>query len=117
MARSACASNLSPGVRCRPADSSGGIATRTITTWRASTPSKPTSRCSKWRMAAVHHEIPTNAWSILKVSARGNRFQVYVDHRRIMQGWDNTFLTGGKVGLWTVADPVPYFDDFRINPR
>src|ERR1039457_3278084 len=68
-------------------------------------------------MAGVHHEIPTNAWSILKVSARGNRFQVYVDHRRIMQGWDNTFLTGGKVGLWTVADSVTYFDDFRINPR
>ena len=68
-------------------------------------------------MAGVHHEIPTNAWSILKVSARGNRFQVYMDHRRILQGWDNTFMGGGKVGLWTVADSVTYFDDFRVSPR
>ena len=68
-------------------------------------------------MDAVRHEIPTNAWGILKVSARGNRFQVYMDHRRILQGWDNTFLTAGKVGLWTVADSVTYFDDFRVNPR
>ena len=68
-------------------------------------------------MEGVHHEIPTNAWSILKVTARGNRFQVFMDHRRILQGWDNTFLTPGKVGLWTVADSVTYFDDFRINPR
>ena len=68
-------------------------------------------------MAGVRHEIPTNAWSILKVAARGNRFQVYMDHRRILQGWDNTFLTGGKVGLWTVADSVTYFDEFRFTPK
>jgi hypothetical protein len=68
-------------------------------------------------MAGVHHEIPSNAWSILKVAARGNRFQVYMDHRRILQGWDNTFMSGGKVGLWTVADSVTYFDEFRVTPR
>jgi hypothetical protein len=68
-------------------------------------------------MDAVRHEIPTNAWSILKISARGNRFQIYMDHRRVLQGWDNTFLSPGKVGLWTVADSVTYFDEFRVNPR
>ena len=68
-------------------------------------------------MPGVHHEIPSNAWSILKVAARGNRFQVYMDHRRILQGWDNTFLNGGKVGLWTVADSVTYFDEFRVTPK
>ena len=68
-------------------------------------------------MPGVHHEIPSNAWSILKVAARGNRFQVYMDHRRILQGWDNTFMSGGKVGLWTVADSVTYFDEFRVTPK
>jgi hypothetical protein len=66
---------------------------------------------------AAPHEIPANTWSILKVSARGNRFQVYVDHRRILQGFDGTFGGAGKVGLWTVADSVTYFDDFRVYPR
>jgi len=68
-------------------------------------------------LAGVRHEIPTNAWSILKVSVRGNRFQVYMDHRRVLQVTDSTFTGPGKVGLWTVADSVTYFDDFRVNPK
>src|SRR5271157_543139 len=63
----------------------------------------------------VRHDIPSNAWLILKVSVRGDRFQVYVNHQRILQSWDRTFAGPGKVGLWTVADSVTYFDDFRIN--
>jgi hypothetical protein len=65
----------------------------------------------------AQHLIPANAWSILKVSARGDRFQVYLDHRRILQGYDRTFGKAGKVGLWTVADSVTYFDDFRVYPK
>ena len=68
-------------------------------------------------MPGVKRDIPSNGWSILKVSARGSRFQIYVDHRRILQGWDSTFLHAGKVGLWTVADAVTYFDDFRVYPK
>jgi hypothetical protein len=67
--------------------------------------------------ALVPHDIPSNAWSILKVSVRGDRFQVYVNHRRILQGFDHTFRGAGKVGLWTVADSVTYFDDFRVYPK
>jgi len=67
----------------------------------------------------VKHDLPGNGtgWSILKVSVRGNRFQVFLDHRRILQGWDNTFLGEGGVGLWTGADSVTYFDDFRVYAR
>ena len=68
-------------------------------------------------MAPAHHEVPTNDWSILKVAVKGNRFQIYVDHRRVLQGNDNTFKGTGGVGLWTVADSVIYFDDFRIFPK
>ena len=65
----------------------------------------------------VKHDIHRNAWQILKVSVRGNRFQVYVNHRRILQAEDSTFATPGKVGLSTVADSITYFDDFRIYPK
>ncbi len=68
-------------------------------------------------MAVVKHDIPANEWTILKISARGNRFQVYLDHRRILEGRDNTFSGPGKVGLWTGADSVTYFDDFRVYPK
>jgi len=68
-------------------------------------------------LPAATHDIPINAWTILKVSARGDRFQVYLDHRRILQGVDRTFGGAGKVGLWTEADSVTYFDDFRVYPK
>ena len=68
-------------------------------------------------MAAAKHEVSWNGWSILKVSMRGSRFQIYVDHRRVLQGEDGTFAHAGKVGLWTGADSVTYFDDFRVYPR
>lgn len=65
----------------------------------------------------VRHDIPSNAWSILKVSVRGPKFQVYVNHHRILESWDRTFKGAGKVGLWTVSDSVTYFDDFRVYPK
>jgi hypothetical protein len=68
-------------------------------------------------LGGVRHEIPMNGWTILKVSARGSRFQVYLDHRRVLEGFDSTFTGSGKVGLCTVGDSVMYFDDFRVYPK
>jgi hypothetical protein len=67
--------------------------------------------------AGVRHDIPANAWSILKVSVRGSKFQVFVNHRRLLQAEDKTFQNTGKVGLWTKGDAVTYFDDFRVYPK
>jgi hypothetical protein len=67
--------------------------------------------------AGVPHDIPAGAWSILKVSVRGKRFQVYVNHRRVLQAQDTTFGQSGKVGLWTKGDASTYFDDFRVYPK
>jgi hypothetical protein len=68
-------------------------------------------------VTGVKHDISANTWCILKIWTRGNRFEVYLDHRRILRGQDNTFSTSGRVGLWTGADSVTYFDDFRVYPR
>ena len=65
----------------------------------------------------VKHDIPANAWQILKVSFRGNQFQVYVNHRRLFQAQDSAYIGPGKVGLCTAADSVTYFNDFRVYPK
>jgi hypothetical protein len=64
----------------------------------------------------VKHDIP-NAWQILKVTFRGNQFQVYLNHRRLFQAQDSTYIGPGKVGLCTAADSVTYFNDFRVYPK
>lgn len=63
---------------------------------------------------SVRHHVPANSWSILKVTFKGPMFSVYFNHRRIFQVEDKSYQGAGKVGLWTKADSVTYFDDFRV---
>jgi hypothetical protein len=66
---------------------------------------------------AARHALPANDWRILKVSARGNHIQVYLDHRRIIDAYDSVSSGPGKVGLLAGGDSVTYFDDFRVYPK
>jgi hypothetical protein len=61
--------------------------------------------------------VPANSWSILKVVFKGPVFSVYFNHRRLLQVEDRSYQGVGKVGLWTKADSVTYFDDFRVAQK
>jgi hypothetical protein len=65
----------------------------------------------------VKHQVPQRAWSSLRVDFDGPRFTIFFDGARIMEVEDGTFPSPGKTGLWTKADSVTYFDDFRIEVR
>lgn len=65
----------------------------------------------------VKHKVPKQAWSMLKVSFDGPRFEVFFDGSKIMEVEDSTFTMAGKTGLWTKADSVTYFDDFQIERK
>jgi hypothetical protein len=65
----------------------------------------------------VKHKVPKQAWSTLKVSFDGPRFEVFFDGAKIMEVEDKTFTAPGKTGLWTKADSVTYFDDFQIEKK
>ena len=62
----------------------------------------------------VRHRIPPRTWNVLKISFKKSRFEVYFDHRKVFESEDSTFTQPGKVGLWTKADSVTYFDDFQV---
>jgi hypothetical protein len=40
-----------------------------------------------------------------------------LDGQIIMEVEDSTFTSAGKAGLWTKADSVTHFDDFRIERK
>ena len=69
------------------------------------------------RTNGVRHRIPSRTWSILKVRFRKSHFEVYFDHRKVLEAEDSTFAQAGKVGLWTKADSVTYFDDFQVSGK
>ena len=65
----------------------------------------------------VKHRVPKQTWSTLSVAFQGNVFTVRFDGQRLFDVEDSTFTAAGKVGLWTKADSVTYFDDFQIEGK
>lgn len=54
------------------------------------------------------------AWNMLGVKVEDNLFTVYLNKKQIYQVSDTTFQNAGKIGLWTKADAITYFDDFQV---
>ena len=61
--------------------------------------------------------VPKNTWSQLGVTVRGPSFTVSINGQGLYEVEDTTFTNPGKVGVWTKADSVTYFDDLTIVPR
>ena len=54
--------------------------------------------------------VMTDQWLQLRLEARGNRLQGFLNGQLVVDGIDDTYTTG-RVGLWTKADSVACFDD------
>lgn len=63
----------------------------------------------------VKVEVPKQQWSTLRVDFAGSRFRVVFNGKELFAVEDSTFPGPGKVGLWTKADSVTAFDDFRYG--
>ena len=61
--------------------------------------------------------VSKNTWHTLKLEAAGNHFVVWFDGTKVLDATDDTFKDAGRIGLWTKADSVIQFDDFRIEAR
>lgn len=63
----------------------------------------------------MKHRVPKQTWTALSVVFSGNLFTVSLDGQKLFDVEDSTFTGAGKTGLWTKADSVIYFDDFRVE--
>jgi hypothetical protein len=68
------------------------------------------------QIASFSGAVTSGAWHELRVDAREDRFEVYWDGKPIIDQKDSTFADPGKVGVWTKADSVTYFDDLSAAP-
>jgi hypothetical protein len=59
-------------------------------------------------------EVAAHQWSELRVIATGDQFEVYFNGQKLYEVEDRTFTNAGKVGVWTKADSVTYFDDLVV---
>ncbi len=67
------------------------------------------------RTYGMKERVPSGQWGILRVVAKGNLFEVYHEGKKLFEVEDDTFKEPGKVGVWTKADSVIYFDDLQIT--
>ena len=65
----------------------------------------------------VLHPIRIGDWNLLRVTYKGNQTTVYFNHRKVFDAFDGALNTAGRAGVWTKADTVAYFDDFRIDKK
>ncbi|MBI3406028.1 MAG: hypothetical protein HY046_11285 [Acidobacteria bacterium] len=68
------------------------------------------------QFAGARHTVATGQWHRLALGVRGSHFNVYYDGAILFDADDKMFSEAGKVGLWTKADSVTYFDNFVIVP-
>ena len=66
--------------------------------------------------AGWNGKVASGVWHELAVEAKGDHFQVFFDGKKVMDAHDKTFADAGKVGLWTKADSVIYFDELTATP-
>jgi hypothetical protein len=59
--------------------------------------------------------IPSGRWETLGLGVQGDRLEVRLNGEVLFEARDQTFKDAGKVGLWTKADSVTYFDDLRVE--
>lgn len=62
-------------------------------------------------------KVASNQWHTLRVDFTGSHFTVTFDGQKAIEWEDETFKDAGKVGVWTKADSVTLFDDFRCGEK
>jgi hypothetical protein len=62
-------------------------------------------------------KVTSGQWHTLKVVFVGNQFTVTFDGKQVITATDDKIKDAGQVGLWTKADSVTLFDDFRFGTQ
>ncbi|MCD6460660.1 DUF1080 domain-containing protein [bacterium] len=60
-------------------------------------------------------KVPSNKWHTIKIIHRGTHIEGYLNGKKYLEWDDATFPNAGGFGLWTKADAVTYFDDFKVK--
>jgi len=68
-------------------------------------------------LKSINIEVTTGEWHLLKITMKDDKIECFYDGELYLSTTDNTFKNTGKVGLWTKADAVTYFDDFEVNGK
>ena len=72
---------------------------------------------SRRQFAGANFKVTAGEWHELRVECVGNKIICYYDGAKKIEATDDRFKDAGKIGLWTKADSVTYFDDLRVTAK
>jgi Beta xylosidase C-terminal Concanavalin A-like domain len=72
-------------------------------------------RGNRKQFAGANVKVPSGEWRTLALEIKATHFRVLLNDTLLFEADDATFKNAGKVGLWTKADSVTYFDDLRVK--
>jgi hypothetical protein len=67
------------------------------------------------QFAGVAVTVLKGKWQELGLRVEGNRLTVSLDGKELFNATDRTFAEAGRVGLWTKADSLTYFDELIVR--
>jgi hypothetical protein len=67
------------------------------------------------QFASWSGSVSAGQWHELRVEARGIRIEVFWEGEAVIDTEDRTFQEAGRVGLWTKADSLTFFDDLAVE--
>jgi hypothetical protein len=72
-------------------------------------------RGNRKQFAGANVKVRSGEWQTLALEVKGTHFRVLFNDALLFEADDATFKKAGKIGLWTKADSVTYFDDLRAK--
>jgi hypothetical protein len=62
-------------------------------------------------------ELPAGKWQKMRIVFSDSSFECYLNGKLMLKGENPVFTKAGGVGLWTKADAVTSFDDFKFSGK
>ena len=59
--------------------------------------------------------LELGSWHTLKITVRGTALKTWLDDKPMLD-YTLPAPVSGKIGVWSKADSVVYFDDYRVTP-
>lgn len=67
------------------------------------------------QIAGADSPVDSGRWHDLAMHVTGNHFEVVYENKLLFSADDGVLTNEGKIGLWTKADSVTWFDDLRFK--
>lgn len=60
-------------------------------------------------------KLKAGEWHTLRVEHKGTAIKVFLNDDKLFESEDKAFPDAGKIGVWTKADSVTWFDDLAVD--